>query len=62
MKIYRKKNVKPLHTISLWAIPTLTYIVMKLSGWIRSDREFIWWLLITTSILVWGLINWKIKK
>jgi hypothetical protein len=52
---------QPLGSMTLWLIPTFTYIIQKVCG-ITFHREWIWWVGIPTMFLVWVLLNWKIKK
>ena len=48
-------------TASLWWIPMMSYLFMKMNG-VEFHREWIWWVGIPTMFLVWVLLNWKIKK
>lgn len=48
-------------TASLWWIPTMSYAIMLING-VKFHNEWIWWVGISTLILVWGLLNWKIEK
>ena len=48
-------------TASLWWIPTISYSIMSING-VKFQDEWIWWIGISTLILVWGLLNWKIEK
>jgi hypothetical protein len=52
---------QPLGSITLWLIPTMSYLVMKMNG-VEYHREWIWWMVIPVMVLIWGLLNWKIKK
>lgn len=62
MKIVRREYANPLHNFTLWLIPTLFYIVEKSQGIISPNKEWVWWVAIPSLVLIWGLINWKIKK
>jgi hypothetical protein len=39
----------------------MSYVVAKIVG-VTYHREWIWWVAIPTMFLIWGLLNWKIKK
>ena len=62
MKIVRREYANPLHNFTLWLIPTCTYIGMKAADSINSSKEWVWWVAIPSLVLIWGLINWKVKK
>jgi hypothetical protein len=61
MKLIKKEDVCAPCTASLWWIPTMSYSIMSING-VEFHREWIWWVGIPTLILVWGLLNWTIKK
>ena len=61
MKIVKRGLQPPVTSITLWSIPTLTYIIGKVGG-VEYHREWIWWVVIPVMFLIWVLINWKIKK
>ena len=52
---------QPLGTITLWLIPTMSYFFMKMNG-VEFHREWVWWVIIPVMVLIWVLLNWKIKK
>lgn len=62
MKIVKRTEVCGICTATLWWIPTLTYFNLKMVNTISPSKEWIWWVVIPTMFLIWGLINWKIKK
>ena len=62
MKIVKRVEVCAPCTASLWFMPTMTYLIMKLNNIVSFHREWIWWVGIPTLILGWVLLNWKIKK
>jgi hypothetical protein len=62
MKIVKRELGCPICTTSLWWVPTITYLIMKINNIISSNREWIWWVVIPVMFLIWVLINWKIKK
>ena len=61
MKIIKRTEVCVICTSTLWLIPTMTYVLGKIVG-VTYHREWIWWIAIPTMFLIWGLLNWKIKK
>jgi hypothetical protein len=61
MRLVKKEMYRPLSTITLWLIPTMTYLIGKIGG-LTYHREWIWWVMIPVMILIWVLLNWKIKK
>jgi hypothetical protein len=62
MKIVKREMFRPLSTVTLWWIPTMTYFIMKMNDIIAPRKEWIWWVAIPTMFLIWVLLNWKIKK
>jgi hypothetical protein len=62
MKIVKRTEVCGICTATLWLIPTLTYFNLKMVNIISPSKEWVWWVGIPTMFLIWGLINWKIKK
>ena len=61
MKIVKRELSQPLGSMTLWFIPTMTYIFGKVGG-MTYHCEWIWWVTIPTLVLGWVLLNWKIKK
>jgi hypothetical protein len=61
MRIVKRENGCVICTASLWWIPTTSYFFMKMSG-VEFHNEWIWGVAIPVMILIWVLINWKIKK
>jgi hypothetical protein len=61
MKIVKRETGCAICTSTLWLIPTMSYVVGKIIG-MTYHREWIWWVAIPTMFLIWGLLNWKIKK
>jgi hypothetical protein len=61
MEIVKRENACPICSSTLWLIPTMSYVVAKIVG-VTYHREWIWWVAIPTMFLIWGLLNWKIKK
>lgn len=60
MRIVKRENGCVICTVNLWLIPTLTYIIGKIVG-VEYHREWVWWVMIPVMILIWMVINWKIK-
>jgi hypothetical protein len=62
MKLVKRGfSSQPLGSMTLWLIPTMSYMFGKVVG-IIYHREWIWWVMIPILILSWVLLNWKIKK
>jgi hypothetical protein len=49
-------------TVSIWVIPTMTYLLQKMIGVQFNQYEFIWWIIIPTMFVVWFMLNFKITK
>jgi hypothetical protein len=62
MKIVKRDFTQPLGSVNLWLIPTLSYLIQKVKGVQYNEYEYVWWVTISSLVLIWGLINWKIKK
>ena len=61
MRIVKREICRPLSTVTLWWIPTITYLIMKMNGIISPTKEWIWWIAIPIMFLIWVLLNWKIE-
>jgi hypothetical protein len=61
MKIVKRNFANLAGSMAIWLIPTMSYLIQKTGG-IQFNREWIWWVGIPTLILVWLLLNFKIKK
>lgn len=61
MKIQKREWARPLHTITLFLIPLMTYLIYKISG-VEMKREWLWWIIIPVMIITWGLINFKLSS
>jgi len=61
MGLVKKENGCPICSSTLWLIPTMSYVVAKIVG-VTYHREWIWWVAIPVMVLIWILLNWKIKK
>lgn len=62
MKIVKRDFAQPLGSVTLWLIPTLSYLIQKVGGIQFNEYEYVWWIGIPVMVVLWGLINWKIKK
>jgi hypothetical protein len=60
--VKRGLGFNPKESFTLWAIPSMTYLIMKVRGTVSFHKEWLWWVVIPTLFVVWILINWKIKK
>jgi len=57
----KRKSVCGICTASLWWLPIMVYISLKIMQSINEPYEWVWWVGMPTMFLVWVLINWKIK-
>ena len=63
MKIVkRNKLISPISTIPMWLIPTLSYSLQKVAGVEFNEYEYVWGIVIPLMVVLWVLLNWKIKK
>lgn len=62
MKITRRIFSRPMASISIFAIPLMQYIILKIVGSIKPEREWIWWLALPLLFTVWFFINFKIVR
>ncbi len=63
MKIVkRNKHISPMSTIPMWLIPTLSYSLQKVAGVKFNEYEYLWGIVIPLMVVLWVLLNWKIKK
>ena len=62
MKIVKRDFAQPSRSVTLWLIPTLSYFIQKVGGVQFNEYEYVWWVVILVMVVLWGLINWKIKK
>ena len=62
MKIVKRESVSMAKTMNIWFIPTMCYLLQKMMGVIIPSREWIWWVVIPFTVLVWLVINFKIVK
>ena len=61
-KLSKRDFANPLGSITIWIIPTLTYIMLSMNGVIKEDREWIWLTMIPLLFVLWIVINFKIKN
>lgn len=62
MKIQKRKYSAPSESTPIFAIPTFTYFFNKVSGFVNTDLEWVWWVSVSISFTIWILINFKISK
>lgn len=62
MKITKREWARPGTSVTIWAIPLMSYVFQKSVGVKMNHLEWIWWLTIPSAIAIWFFINWKIKK
>ena len=62
MKIKKRILANPMATISLWLIPTLTYVMGKLGSMEYNKYEWVWWVGTPILFLAWFILNYKVVK
>jgi hypothetical protein len=62
MKIIKKDFASPILSLNIWMIPVLSYLIQKVGGVEFNEYEWVWWAGIPTLVLIWLVINFKIKK
>jgi len=62
MKIKKRILANPMATISLWLIPTLTYVMGKLGGMEYNQYEWVWWVGTPILFSAWFILNYKVVK
>ena len=62
MKITKRRSASPIQTMAIFVIPAMTYIFQKSMGIINPDREWRWGIGITALVVLWFVVNFKIKK
>ena len=62
MKIKKRLFMNPMATISLWLIPTLTYVMGKLGGMEYNQYEWVWWVGTPILFSAWFILNYKVVK
>ena len=62
MKIIKKDFASPILSLNIWMIPALSYLIQKVGGVGFNEYEWVWWAGIPTLVLIWLVINFKIKK
>jgi hypothetical protein len=61
MEIKKRNSAQPITTSVLWLLQIMVYSVLKIFNIIARD-EWIWWIWIPTTIIVWFVLNYKISK
>jgi amino acid transporter len=62
MKIQKRKYSIIPETLPIFTIPTFTYIFNKFAGFVKPELEWIWWVSISLSLIIWFFVNFKIIK
>jgi len=62
MKIEKRFLANPMATISLWLIPTLTYVMGKLGSMEYNKYEWVWWFGTPILFFAWFILNYKLVK
>lgn len=63
MKITKRNNlIPPVSSMNLFIIPLFAYLIKKIGGVEFNQYEFIWWIVIPISFVLWVIMNFKINK
>lgn len=49
-------------TMTIWFIPTMSYLIQKVGGVQFNQYECVWWIGIPVLVVIWFFINFKINK
>ena len=55
----RFPEINPVTNISLWLIPTMTYLMLKYVAQVTFIHEWVWWIVIPVMFTMWFLLNFK---
>jgi hypothetical protein len=61
MEIKKRNLTQPLVSSVVWLQPTVMYSLLKTFDQITRN-EWVWWVWIPTTIIVWFVLNYKISK
>ncbi len=61
MEIQKRNFTQPILSSIIWLCPTIMYLLLKTLDQITRD-EWVWWIWIPTTIIVWFILNYKISK
>ena len=63
MKITKRVGYQsPTGTMTIWLIPTISYLLQKLGGMQFNQYEYVWWIVIPVLFVVWFILNFKLTK
>ena len=63
MKINKRVGYQsPTGTMTIWLIPTISYLLQKLCGMNFNQYEYVWWIVIPVLFIVWFTLNFKLTK
>lgn len=61
MEIQKRNLTQPILSSIIWLYPTIMYLLLKTLDQI-TRYEWVWWIWIPTTIIVWFILNYKISK
>ena len=61
MKITKRAGYQS-PTMTIWLIPTISYLLQKLWGINFKQYECVWWIVIPILFTVWLTFNFKVTK
>ena len=62
MKLTKRAFAQPIGTATLWVIPFMTYGMLRLSGALLPEKEWIWLVFLPLVCATWFTVNFKISK
>jgi hypothetical protein len=63
MKISKRaEHQSPTGTMTIWLVPTISYLLQKLWGINFKQYECVWWIVIPILFTVWFTFNFKVTK
>lgn len=62
IKITKRKLARPVATAIIWAMPLMSYTLLKFVGVQMNTREWLWWAFIPSLVMLWFIMNYKVVK
>ncbi len=63
MKILKRNELSnPKKTMVIWLVPTIGYLLTKISGVVDPNKEWIWFTALPILFMTWFMLNFVITK